>query len=403
MNILFALISYPDSNQADNMYSDLVKEFLNHGHSVCVIAPSLDGKTILKTENGVEVLRVNTIPFVWQKYRISKGISMLMMPENYKRAYKKYLYNRQYDWVVMPTPSITLISFAEIVKKRCNSKIYLILRDIHPQSSASLGEIRSKLAIKYLDHFAHKAYKISDIVGCMSPLNIDFVCSLYKDVTNHNFRILYNWITAEASRQESQDVDVRKKYGLENKFVALFGGNIGYGQRIENLQMLAQSFKYNDEIRFVVIGKGACKKKLEQYCTEHNLNNVVFIDYMPRDDYMHFLKSVDIGLVSINEKNAAPTCPSKAVAYMASKIPVFAMINDSDYGKVYIETPGAGMWCMGGNATRISEKFHQMYEHRHLFQQMGQSGYEFYKENLTTQRAYDTMIKHMNEITSEQS
>lgn len=401
MNILFALISYPECNQADNMYSDLVKEYQKHGHSVSVIAPSVNGKTHLGVENGVEVLRVNTIPFVWQKYRISKGISMLMMPGNFKRAYKKHLYDRQYDWVVMPTPSITLIGFAEAVKKRCNSKIYLILRDIHPQSSASLGEIKSKLAIKYLDSFAHKAYKISNIVGCMSPMNIDFVCSLYKDISNHNFRILYNWITAEAPEQESSDVGVREKYGLEKKFIALFGGNIGYGQRIENIQMLAQSFVDNDEIRFVIIGKGTRKNELELYCTEHNLTNVMFIDFMPRRDYMQFLRSVDVGLVSINEKNAAPTCPSKAVAYMASKIPVFAMINDSDYGTVYIENPGAGMWCVGGNATRIAEKFQQMYEQRLLFQQMGQAGYDFYLQNLTTQCAYDTMIKHMNEVVSE--
>lgn len=398
MNILFALISYPGINQADDMYSDLVKVYQHHGHSVCVIAPSLDGKTVLRNENGVEVLRVKTIPFVWQKYRISKGLSMLMMPKNFKSAYKKYLYNRQYDWVVMPTPSITLINFAEEVKRKCNSKIYLILRDIHPQSSASLGEIKSTLAIKYLDSFAHKAYKISDIVGCMSPMNIDFVCSLYNDVSNHNFRILYNWITEETPEQESPSVDVRKKYGLENKFIALFGGNIGDGQRIENIQMLAQSFITNDEIRFVVIGKGTRKKELELYCSEHNLTNVLFIDFMPRCDYMQFLSSIDVGLVSINEMNIAPTCPSKVVAYMASKKPVFAMINNSDYGQVYIENPGAGVWCVGGNATRIAEKFQQMYDQRHTLQQMGQSGYEFYKRNLTTQCAYETMVKHMCEI-----
>lgn len=398
MNILFALISYPSDNQQNNMYSDLVNVFIKNGHNVTVVAPSTDD-THIGFEQGTEVLRVKTIPFVWQKHRITKGLSMVVMPYSYKQAYKKFLRNRNFDWVIVPTPSITLIDFAESVKKQCNCKIYLILRDIHPQSSASLGEIKSKFAIRYLDYFSHKAYKISDIVGCMSPMNISYVCSLYKDVSDHNFKILYNWISEPTTNHLSSQslTNIRKKLGLENKFIALFGGNIGTGQRIENIEMLASHFKDHDEIRFIIIGKGVKCEQLKQYCQEHKLSNIIFMNFMPRDEYMAFIQSVDVGLVSINERNEAPTCPSKAVSYMALKIPIFAMINNSDYGKVYIEGSGAGVWCIGGDRERICNKFQELYDNRANLREMGEAGYKFFKDNLTVDVIYNNMITQMYE------
>ncbi|MBQ7341843.1 MAG: glycosyltransferase family 4 protein [Alistipes sp.] len=398
MNILFSLISYPVSTQSRDMYSDLVCEFVKNGHNVTVIAPSNDNKTSLSKENGIEVLRVKTIPFVWQKKRIYKGLSMVVMPYSYKWAYRKHLNDRSFDWVIMPTPSITLIDFAHYVKKKTDCKIYLILRDIHPQSSASLGEIRSKILIKYLDSFSHKAYKIATIVGCMSQMNIDYVCSLYDDVTNKNFRILYNWIAKPSTENlNNQSANIRNKFNLGNKFIALFGGNIGTGQRIENIEMLASHFIDNDDIRFVIIGKGVKCEQFKLYCKEHNLHNVIFIDYMPTDEYLSFVSSVDVGLVSINENNAAPTCPSKAVSYMALKIPIFAMINNSDYGKVYIEDSGAGIWCIGGNQHNICAEFQKLYDNRDRLKQMGEAGYKFFNENLTVSKIFQNIIEQMSE------
>ena len=111
---------------------------------------------------------------------------------------------------------------------------------------------------------------------------------------------------------------------------------------------------------FLIIGKGVEKVRLESIAKEKDLDNIRFIDFMPQQDYLNFVRSVDVGLVTINEKYRVPTCPSKAVAYMSLGVPVFAMINpNSDYGQV-IEDAGAGYWTIGSDKERTVMLFDKM-------------------------------------------
>ena len=127
------------------------------------------------------------------------------------------------------------------------------------------------------------------------------------------------------------------------------------------------------------------------------MKNIKFIEFMPRDEYLDFVKSVDIGLISINERYKVPTCPSKAVSYMSLKIPIFAMINaTNDYGEI-IEKAGAGYWAIGNDKDSVYTLFDKMCNDVTLRKKMGENGYNFYLENLTSEIAYNTIINQINE------
>ena len=116
---------------------------------------------------------------------------------------------------------------------------------------------------------------------------------------------------------------------------------------------------------------------------------------MPQKDYLNLTQSVDLGLVSINEDYRVPTCPSKAVSYMAAGVPVFAMINPgSDYGQI-IEDCGAGYWAVGSDKERTIELFNKIYKDKELRQRMREAGLVFYKKYCTVEAAYKTMISQM--------
>ena len=220
--------------------------------------------------------------------------------------------------IVMPTPPITLIDFVKKVKKKTGAKFYMVLRDIHPQSSASLGEIKRQWMIDYLYRRSDLGYRLADVVGCMSQANIDFIQKEHRIPSTTKCRVLYNWMNYQPYVEEDFS-DLREKYNLKGKFLVLFGGNIGQGQRVENIADLAKHYLSDKNVVFVIIGKGIKKDYLQQLAKEQGLDNILFLNYMPREDYLRFVKSADLGLISIHEKNAAPTCPSKALSYMSLK------------------------------------------------------------------------------------
>lgn len=394
MKILFLLLQMPEEGSGSDMYVDLAMEYARNGHEMILMAP--DNKhlsTYVRNERGMQVVRVDSKQTQGVKNLFKKGIALATMASHYKKAYKKHLKGEQFDWIFMPTPPITLIDFVKDIKAKAGAKFYLILRDIHPQSVQSIGLLKYKWQYNYLAKRAKRGYEIADKIGCMSQGNINFIANEYPELDKEKLVLLYNWLKYEPNGNE--DSDIRRKYNLEGKFVALFGGTIGLGQRIENLVSLAEHYKDNTDIVFMIIGKGVEKDRLERIAKEQNLDNIRFLNFMPQKDYLNFIKSVDLGLITINENYKVPTCPSKAVAYMSLGVPVFAMINpNSDYGQ-WIEDAGAGLWTVGSDKERTFRMFDQLYGNAELRKQMSENGFAYYQKHLTEKAAYDTMINQM--------
>lgn len=394
MKILFLLLSLNEEQKGGGMYLSLFREFAKNGHDITVMAPDNNHqKTYESNEYGVRVIRVDSTATQGVSSMIKKGIALAMLPHYYKKAYKQFLREEKFDWVVMPTPPITLSRFAGYVKQQSGAKFYLILRDIHPQSVWSIGLLHNKLEYKFLDRKARVGYSTADLIGCMSQGNIDFIKGLYTGLKIGEPVLLYNWVTEPLKTEP--DPTLRPRLGLDGKFVALFGGNLGKGQRIENIAFLAEHYLSTPDIVFLIIAKGVEKDRLQRIAEEKQLINIRFMDFMPQADYLNLTKSVDLGLVSINENYRVPTCPSKAVSYMAAGVPVFAMINpDNDYGQM-IEDSGAGYWAVCSDKERTIELFDKLYKDSGLRKRMSEAGRKFYEENCTPERAYETMIKQM--------
>lgn len=396
MKILFAFLGMAPADKTGGMYESLAEQFQKNGHEVSVIAPDVNhAKTFCGMERGMRVVRVASKETQGVASMYQKGVALATLANYFKKGYKKYLAGEIFDWIAMPTPPITLSGFVKYVKQRTGAKFYLILRDIHPQSVWSIGLLHNKIEYKFLDRKARTGYQTADLIGCMSQGNIDFIKAQYPGMKMGEGVLLYNWVTEPP--QTEPDPTLRSRLGLDGKFVALFGGNLGKGQRIENIAYLAEHYLDKPDIVFLIIAKGVEKDRLQRIAEEKKLTNIRFMDFMPQADYLNLTKSVDLGLVSINENYRVPTCPSKAVSYMAAGVPVFAMINPgSDYGQV-IEDCGAGYWAVGSDKERTVELFDKIYQDGELRKRMSEAGMAFYQKNCTVEAAYNTMIKQMNE------
>lgn len=394
MKILFTLLDLPENpiDRESGLYIDLAKECARLGHDITIVGSSLI-KTRISTEAGINVLRIKAKRIIGQPNLIKKGIAMATLPYYFKKVFYKYCRHSSFDWIVLPTPPITLIDFVVGLKRKTGAKLYLILRDIHPQSSWSLGVLRYRWMYNYLDSKSRRGYEVSNLIGCMSQRNIDYILEEYPELSSGRMRILLNWM--QPAKEPGSIVDIREKYSLEDKILALFGGNIGLGQRVENIVDLADHYRNNDNVKFIVIGKGICKERLKEQVNSHRLDNILFFDFMPQEEYLNFVKNVDIGLISIHENNAAPTCPSKLASYMSMKIPVLAMINrNNDYGQM-IDEANAGFWAVGSDKELIYSFFDKLVASPELRKTMGESGYEFFINNMTTEIAANTMLHQM--------
>ena len=418
MKILFLSIGMPDlSTTQGGLYSDMLRELAKHNHQVTVIAPSIeDAPDGLHEEGEIRVLRIPLGQFRGNIPFYKKGFRILNMSRKYKGAYKKYFRDERFDVLLMATPPVTLVDVAEVVKKYSGAKMYLILRDIHPQCmdrkivpqeildrTDVYDECKKPYRVnffveKFLYHKAQQLYKISDFVGCMSPQNQSYFKTIAPYVDDSRILLLPNWYR-ETEPTEGKNLEVLKKYHLEGKYIAVFGGTIGPAQAIWNIASLAKHNLDKKDVVFLVVGRGWKKATLEKIAKQDGLTNMVFMEFMPKSDYETLLENVDVGLVSIDEKYPVPTCPSKIIGYMALKKPVVAMFNaGNDYGEFYIDKPGCGLWSVGLDNEKMFANFDWLYSHPEERRAMGEAGYNYFKTHLTAKAVCDMLCEQLETI-----
>jgi len=397
--ILYLALDFPNIEKSNNLYTDLMEEFRDNDHEVFVVAPSSEVlKTELRNESGMQVLRVKTLPLLNVNV-VKKGIANLLLPKRFLKAINVFYKNIDFDVIILPTPPITLYTVVQSLKKKRKIPVYLILRDIFPQNAIDLGMISKKGAIyKYFRRLEKKLYNISDMIGCMSQGNIDYILQHNNDVDASKLHILRNW----QKNQDFSSIDkneIKLKFNLENKFVIFFGGNIGKPQKVENIVSLANSFKHNKNVIFYIIGKGTEKDKLIKLVENNKLVNVIIKDFLPRNEYIEMMQIADVGLVSLDEKFTIPNMPSKALSYFNVRIPVIALIDENtDFGTWVENEVKAGYWVSAKDPSLLVEKIEYLIENPGQRNIIGENGYNYFVKHLNPTVAYKIIINSLKDV-----
>ena len=353
MNVLFlSLMGYSSIKDRD-IYTDLLRVFINQDHKVYVVSPAERRQRIetglIKEENST-ILRVKT-GNIQKTNLIEKGISTVMLEPQFVAAIKKYFGNIKFDLVIYSTPPITIAKAVEYVKKRDSATTYLMLKDIFPQNAVDIGMMTTTgvkgLLYKFFRAKEKKLYALSDHIGCMSQANVDYVLKNNPEISKERVEISPNCVeVVDMSVSETDKKMMREKYGIpQDKVVYLYGGNLGKPQGIDHMIECFKSQKDNQQAFFLIIGSGTEFGKIEEWVKTEPQTNVKLMSKLPKEDYIRMVGSCDIGLLFLDHRFTIPNFPSRLVDYMQSKLPTLACTDpNSDVGQVIIEG-GFGWWC----------------------------------------------------------
>ncbi len=392
MNILILTIAFPDLEEGANLYSDLAIELAGRGHAVYVAA-LLERKarrnTNLRTQHGVQILRVRSGD-LFEVGFLRKGLTMLSLERDFRRAIRATWGSVRFELLVYPTPPVTFVGLVEELKREQGAATYLILRDIFPQNALDVGIMRKGLAYRYFRSVESRLYAVSDRIGCMSPANAAWVRC--HGVPAEKIEVLPNWrrvreVLAGPGR------DMRKEWGLEGKFLAVFGGVLGIAQELEFLLELARDCRDREEIAFVLVGEGNQKEKLQAIAARYGIDNVLFKERLSSRDFARLLRQADVGLVNLNRRFTIPNYPSKVLDYFEAEIPVLASLDRAtDFGAM-LDASGAGLWSLTGDLAAYRRNLDRLMADPGLRREMGRCGRKYLKQHFTVERACDAIAR----------
>ena len=391
MNILFLYIS-PD------VFSDLIKEFAKQGHDVTLVAPAEKKMPIgLSIESGIKTVRFKTDQLIANKSNIRKGLAYLKLIWQYPHAIKKYLRREHFDYIIGHSLPPELGLVIPCLKRKFHAKFYLQLCEFIWQDSVALGFFKeSSVICKYYRWLEDRLIRFADHIGCPDQRNIDFALSYHQWAEKKEFHVVnYCMYPVDGICFTNS---FREKYDLEGRFIAVYGGSINVTQKIENIINLAESCIDYKDIVFCIIGKGAEFEISKIDANKRGLMNILFLENMPKKEYMSLLLSCDVGLVSLNEKLQMPNIPSKTLTLFSLHKPIVASIDYStDYGN-FLETINAGKWSYAGDTESFKNNLLVLYNDRDLIRRMGENGYNYFMNNMVPEKSYQTIISHIQSL-----
>jgi glycosyltransferase involved in cell wall biosynthesis len=394
MNILFLFCSLPDLSNKQGLWASLIHEFAANGHHVLVSSKGKGKKdTELCVEAGISVLRIG-------------GPEFTAVPNNVKKAlaYQQYILKQQYyvnkywgkekiDLIISHSLPPELAYVVGGLKKHFKCPFYLIQSDYTWQDAVAYGFFGGKSIIaRYYQFWERKAFKLADYIGVPTKGNVRFARQLYPWLKEELFSVYPFWQRTMGVEKGSE---IKEKYGLAGKFVVMYGGNVGPAQRVENLVSLAEQVQDYKDIVFLILGKGSRLPVIQQMVVEKHLENVVFKDFLPQQDYLQLLAACDAGLIMLNEVHATPNFPSKTMSYFDLQIPVLAAIDRiTDFGQ-FLEETGTGMWSYSGDTETFKKNLLRLYQDSELVASIKENEKEYFKQYMQPEYAYTTI---MNQI-----
>ena len=147
-----------------------------------------------------------------------------------------------------------------------------------------------------------------------------------KGIEADKIAVIESWV--DTTRFDSEKIVSQKTaLGLQDKFIVLFLGNIGYAQRPDYIVKAAKLLRNDNNIIFLFIGDGVKKSSLINECLTSKLENITFLPPQPHEAVPSFIKAADVCLVHLAKTELYKiTIPSKTYEYMSMKKPIIMAV-----------------------------------------------------------------------------
>jgi colanic acid biosynthesis glycosyl transferase WcaI len=310
--------------------------------------------------------------------------------------------DKKYDVVLAGSPSLSgWLPFAVAVAARRKPAVYSV-QDLYPNVGITQGIFRNKFVIAAVTVLEKFCFNHATIVQIISE---SFRTGLHDlGVPDAKISLLYNWIDTDAIHPLPRTNEFSKEYGLDERFVVLYAGNIGPSQGLESVLDSAGALQDEKDIYFVLIGDGLNKKALVSEAEKRSLKNVLFLPFQPRERLSEVMASANASLVPLRKGIDKGSLPSKLFTVLASGRPVLACVEeDSEMWKL-VDRADAGVRVPPEDPEELRKAILSLKKDEKQCKQFGQNGRKWAEKYLSHQSAAKAMEELLSRaINTEES
>ncbi|CAK0768210.1 colanic acid biosynthesis glycosyl transferase WcaI [Gammaproteobacteria bacterium] len=354
LRVLFLTDNFPpEVNAPANRTFEHCCEWVSNGVEVTVItcAPNFPkGKVFAGYRNAlwqVETMRGIRVVRVWTYITSNEGFFKRILD------YVSFMFSAsiaallvgKIDLIIGTSPQFFTVCAAWVAATLKRKPWIFELRDIWPESIKVVGMMKESMAIRMVERIEMFLYRQSSSIVTVTHSFKEKLIS--RGIDSNKIGIVTNGVDLKSFVPQEKDTELLEKLGLKDCFVAGYIGTHGIAHGLETLLSAAEQLQKMNEtsnIRFLFLGDGSQKAELLASSRMSRLQNVLFLDSVPREDVARYWSLLDISIIHLRKTELFKSViPSKLFECMSMGIPVLHgvsgesadIVRTKDVGEVF--------------------------------------------------------------------
>ncbi len=291
----------------------------------------------------------------------------------------------RFDLILVTSPPLFVGVSGYLLSRIKGLPLVFEVRDLWPESAIDTGVISNKLVIKLAFAVESFIYKKSSRINVLTPAFKNILVET-KNVPSHKLLLIPNAADFSLSDDLHQGFDskeFRKELGFDSRFVITYVGAHGVANNLDQLLDAANALS-DTKVLFLLIGQGMEKVRLIEKARLMKLENVVFIESVPKREVFKYILASDMGVSVLKKVETFKTVYSnKTFDYFSCKKPVLMAIDG--VSRELIEQARAGIYVEPENIQDFNIKIREYINNPQRLKEEGENGYRFARSHFDRQ------------------
>lgn len=243
------------------------------------------------------------------------------------------------DVIVASSPSLPAAAAAAAVARARRTRFVMEARDLWPDSAVEMGLIDDPRIIAVARRMERFCYATADRIVALTEGIRDGIVA--QGVPAAKVVLITNGVDLEIAGDGAEPEPAAAPVPPD-AFVAMYVGAHGTYSSLETLLGAAEELRDRPDVRIVLVGGGDRKPALQEMARDRALDNVVFVDSVPKREVPRWLARADVCVLPYQAKDFfGGALPNKVFDYLAAARPLLAaapegevtrLVRDADCG-----------------------------------------------------------------------
>ena len=269
-------------------------------------------------------------------------------------------------------------------------------QDLFPDAYLASGEVRAGWLTRAMTCLMNRIYRRSDRITVITNSFAENITA--QGIDPRKIQSIPNFVDTSAITPLPRCNSFSHRWMLEDKFVVMYAGNVGYTHGSEIVVEAAARLVSIEDLLFLVIGEGSKQADLARLARERQVANVMLLPTQPAETLAEMLASADVFVLTTKPGVGKSSFPGRVYSFLLAARPVVASVDAGSDTARLLREAGAGILTAPGDVEEFCRAIVTLYHDASARERLGRGGTEFMARHYSSDNVadqYDGLLREL--------